>query len=217
MIPRVIHTVWVGDEKKRPDNCIATWRERNPAWEIRVWGNAELEGLGWINKRHMAAMQAKGEWNGVADLMRWEILLLNGGFAVDADSICLRALEDWLFESRGAAGIENEHACPGLLAAGYVATEPHDRIVSQIVDDVSAASSVTYDAAWVTVGPKRLTDTYDRMKLEHRNWRIWPSHYFIPTHHSGVKYTGPGPIFAEQRWGTTFGIYDGLHQERLQP
>ena len=26
MIPKKLHFIWVGDEAKRPDNCIETWR-----------------------------------------------------------------------------------------------------------------------------------------------------------------------------------------------
>jgi hypothetical protein len=33
---------------------------------------------------------------------------------------------------------------------------------------------------------------------------IYPSHYFIPTHLTGLKYQGSGPVFAEQLWATTF-------------
>ena len=85
MIPRTLHVIWVGDESKRPDNCIATWRQHNPGWTVRVWGNAELGSYGWVNSRHMHAMAAR-ELNGVADLMRWEILYNEGGFVVTVGS-----------------------------------------------------------------------------------------------------------------------------------
>lgn len=95
MIPKNIHVIWVGDESKRPDNCIDTWRKHNLDWNIRVWGNNDLATYGWVNARHMDTMQHR-ELNGVADLMRWEILYNEGGFVVDADSICLRPLPEWL-------------------------------------------------------------------------------------------------------------------------
>lgn len=34
MIPKLLHFIWVGDELKRPDNCIDTWRALNPDWEF---------------------------------------------------------------------------------------------------------------------------------------------------------------------------------------
>ena len=30
MIPKTLHIIWIGDQAKRPDNCIRTWVERNP-------------------------------------------------------------------------------------------------------------------------------------------------------------------------------------------
>ena len=46
MIPRTFHFIWVGDESRRPDNCIDTWRAAHPDWQFRLWGNAELEARG---------------------------------------------------------------------------------------------------------------------------------------------------------------------------
>ena len=65
----------------------------------------------------MSDMLNRQVWEGVADMMRWEILDQHGGFAVDADSICIRPLEDWLFEPRIFACWENEIARPGLASA----------------------------------------------------------------------------------------------------
>ena len=118
-IPRIIHVIWVGDESRRPDNCISTWKQHNPDWTVKIWGNAELGSRGWINAKHMRTM-SKRELNGVADMMRWEILYEEGGFLVDADSVCTRPLDDWLLEQEAFACWENELVRPGLIAAGYV-------------------------------------------------------------------------------------------------
>ena len=210
-IPRTIHIVWVGNESLRPDNCIATWRELNPRWTVRVWGNHELRNLGWMNEKHIRAMETR-EWNGVADLMRWEILLINGGFAVDADSVCRRPLDDALFGSAdGCAAYENERAAPGLLAAGYVAARPRDPLIKQIIDDVRATATVVDRPAWQSVGPMRLTNTYRRSSHK-RTWRLWPSHYFMPEHHSGQRYSGPDRPYADQKWATTRRLYGSLHR-----
>ena len=90
VIPKKLHFVWVGDESKRPDNCINTWRHYHPDWEIKVWGNEEYQGE-WVNKAHMEQMWPR-ELNGVADMMRYEILFNEGGITLDADSICLQSL-----------------------------------------------------------------------------------------------------------------------------
>ncbi|MFN4264740.1 MAG: glycosyltransferase family 32 protein [Aquabacterium sp.] len=212
MIPKILHIIWVGDESKRPDNCIETWVKHNPDWTVQVWGNEDLQTTEWVNARHMREM-AKRELNGVADLMKWEILYYQGGFVVDADSICQRPLEDWLLEGEAFACWENEIDRPKLIAAGYVASVPENPFFGQIIQDINAEESVTHDMAWKTVGPLRLTTAY--YKYRYANLTIWPSHLFIPQHFAGQSYDGGGRVFATQEWASTKGTYDTLYQRRI--
>lgn len=212
MIPRTLHVIWVGDESKRPDNCIATWRQHNPDWTVRVWGNDDLASYGWVNAQHMRQMAGR-ELNGVADLMRWEILYNEGGFVVDADSICKRPLEPWLFEGEACACWENELIRPGLIAAGYVASKRENPFFGQIILDLQKEPSVVDRMAWQSVGPLYLTEQV-RMQ-RYSGLTIWPSHFFIPRHFTGHEYTGGGPVFAAQEWGSTLGKYDELHKRKV--
>ncbi len=212
MIPKLIHFIWVGDQSKCPTNCMESWREHNPDWEFILWGNDELNSLQWHNKRHMMAM-AERELNGVADMMRWEILHANGGILVDADSIALRPLDDHLLDCPAFACWENEIARPGLIAAGYVGAMPNDPFIKQIVKDIAAEPSVVHDMAWKTVGPQRLTDSY--RKYGYSQMRIYPSHYFIPQHFTGLRYEGTDPIYAHQLWGSTRDSYDEIHAQDI--
>lgn len=212
MIPKKLHIIWVGDESKRPDNCINTWIAKNPGWSVRIWGNEDLVTTQWINAGHMREMSKK-ELNGVADLMKWEILYFEGGFVVDADSICIRPLEDWLLDAEAFACWENEIDRPKLIAAGYVASVPENPFFGQIIQDIKAEKSVVHDMAWKTVGPLRLSTAFH----EHRyaNLTIWPSHFFIPEHFAGQVYGGGGHIFARQEWASTRGTYDTLHLKEI--
>jgi mannosyltransferase OCH1-like enzyme len=212
MIPKTLHIIWVGDESKRPDNCIGTWRTHNPDWQLKVWGNADLMSYGWYNAEHIRAMSGR-ELNGVADLMRWEILFREGGFCVDADSICRRPLEPWLFDCEACACWENEVIRPGLIAAGYVASEPQNPFFRQLILDLHQKPVVTDRMAWQSVGPLFLTESHRR--YNYVNMTIWPSHFFIPQHYSGMRYTGKGPVFADQEWGSTRRNYDDLHKRSL--
>jgi len=212
MIPRTLHVIWVGDESRRPDNCINTWRQHNPDWAVRVWGNDDLANYGWVNAAHMREM-SKRELNGVADLMRWEILYNEGGFVVDADSICVRPLEPWLFEGEACACWENELVRPGLIAAGYVASVPNNPFIGQMILDLQNTDTVVDRMAWESVGPQFLTDSVQRQG--YNGLTIWPSHFFIPKHFTGLEYTGPGQVFATQEWGSTLKGYDKLHEKKL--
>ena len=209
MIPKNIHIVWVGDETKRPDNCIATWISLNPTWSVKVWGNRELSEYPWINKYHIEQM-SQHEWCGVADLMRWEILYNLGGFALDADSICLKALPDWLLEHEIFASWENEIVRPNLIANGYVGSHAKNPLLGQIILDIHSEPSVVDRKAWISTGPMRLTETWRKHKYNELS--ILPSHYFIPNHFESPEYSGSGHVFAKQFWGATRkNIYDELH------
>ena len=208
MIPKILHFIWIGDETKRPNNCIDTWILHNPSWEIKIWGNSTLTEKKWVNAHHMKEI-AKYELNGLADIMRWEILYDEGGVLVDADSICVRSLDEHLLDHEAFACWENEISRPGLIAAGYVGCNAGNKFIGQIINDIFNEESVTHEMAWKTVGPQRLTDSF--RKYNYQTLKIFPSHFFIPEHFSGIVYNGDGPIYAYQEWASTRNTYDELY------
>lgn len=197
MIPKLLHFVWVGDESKRPAE-IDSWT--HPDWTIKVWGNDSLSD-GWILAKHMAHFWDR-EKAGVADCMRWEILYRYGGIAMDADSECVRPLEDWLLQPDVFACWENEIARPGLIANGIVGSVPKHPLIGQIISDMEK-DAVDGRMAWQFSGPARLTKTIHEHSF--RDITIYPSHYFLPDHFSGSKYAGSGQVFAKQSWKSTRG------------
>ena len=214
MIPRILHITWVGDPARCPNRCIQTWKDQHPDWTVRIWGNAELDGRPWINAEHMKAMATR-EWNGVADLMRWEILFAEGGVLVDADSFCLKPLPDWLLECEAFACWENELARPGLIAAGYFGSVAKTPFLASLIDDLHRQPTVIDRMAWESVGPLHLTETWK--KTRYANLTILPSHFFIPRHFTGVEYTGGGPVYALQEWGSTLRRYHELEDGGSAP
>jgi mannosyltransferase OCH1-like enzyme len=214
MIPRVLHIIWVGDETRRPSACIQSWIERHPDWTVKLWGNQELANRNWINRKHMEAM-ALQEWNGVADMMRWEILFDEGGVLVDADSFCIQPLPDWLLSCEAFACWENELIRPGLVAAGYFGTIPRNPFLAYLIDGILQKETVTDRMAWASVGPLHLTETWKH--VGYGNLTILPSHFFIPRHFTGVEYTGAGPVFARQEWGSTLHSYAKLANNESTP
>lgn len=210
-IYRTLHFVWVGDKSARPDNCIETWAKLNPGWEVRIWGNRELHSRSWRNAGHMGRMP---ELCGVADMMRWEILQEQGGFALDADSICMRPLEEWLFEPDIFACWDNEIGRPGLIANSFVYSHPGSELVRQIIEDIHDTADITALRAWQLTGLLRLTETVRNMGYS--KITIYPSHYFQPDHFTGVTYAGVGPVFGKQFWGSTIpNTYSGLRGKEL--
>jgi mannosyltransferase OCH1-like enzyme len=125
----------------------------------------------------------------------------------------MRPLVDELLDCAAFACWESEIVRPGLIAAGYFGCEAGNPFVRDIIEDIAASPSVIDDMAWKTVGPQRLTDCY--RKFQYSPLRIYPSHYFIPRHFTGLAYEGNGPIYAHQLWGSTLQTYDQLHQVEI--
>ena len=209
-IPKVIHIVWIGDESMRPDDNIRTWAAMNPGYELRLWGNEEVRNHEWF-LGDLINQWGRREINGAADIVRWEILFRYGGLAFDADSACVRPLEDWLLEPDAFAVWENEILRPGLMATGSMGFSPKHFLVGNLIKDIAADAQPFSGKAWQKLGPQRLTDTVRRLNFV--NMTVYPSHYFLPRHHTGLEYNGSGPVFATQDWGSTFRSY----QTALKP
>jgi mannosyltransferase OCH1-like enzyme len=206
-IPKKIHIIWIGDDSKCPSESILTWQELNPTYEFRLWGNQDLQSRRWRLQEEITKWLPK-EINGAADLMRWEILYNHGGIALDADSICVRTLPDWLLEPEIFAVWENEHARPGLIACGALGATQKHPFINRIIEDIQQDPDIINDRAWKKVGPLRITNTWLESKFT--GLTIYPSHYFIPDHFAGLQYSGKGPVFAQQQWGTTKNSYGKL-------
>lgn len=204
MIPRTIHVVWIGDESLRPEKAIGSWREKNPRWNVVLYGNRDLESRKWRHARWMEHYWNKGWLCGAADVMRWQLLEEQGGFAIDADAPCLRPLEDWLFEGPFACW-ENERIRPGMVNNGFVAAPPNDPLIQGINSSLEE-EELSDLPPWRMTGPLRMTAAW---KAVGQHWTIWPSHFFMPSHFAGARYTGNSWVFAEQKWGSTVG-YEGI-------
>jgi len=205
VIPKVLHFVWVGDESKRPDKCISTWRVKNPDYQIKIWGNQELNNYHWVNSRHMKDMFSR-ELNGVADIMRYEILYNEGGIALDADSVCLKSLEDWLLSPQAFACWEQELLRPNLIACGTMGSVAKNKFFRECILSLNKKETVINEMAWVSVGPTHLTNVFRETSYP---LTIYPSHFFTKTHYAGIEYNGTGHCFADQLWGSTLG-YDNI-------
>jgi cellulose synthase/poly-beta-1,6-N-acetylglucosamine synthase-like glycosyltransferase len=66
----------------------------------------------------------------------------------------------------------------------------------------------TQQRAWQTVGPLLLTKLYNSKK--YLDLHIFPSHFFLPIHYSGLTYQGHDKIYAHQEWGSTKQNYDNM-------
>jgi hypothetical protein len=224
-IPKKLHLIWVGDENKCPRAWIQTWRDMHPAWEFKLWGNAELDGIAWRSKRQMDIFRVASHWEGVADLMRYEILCEHGGVFVDADSRCVRPLDDWLLDTRMFAVWESELHRPGLVANGYIGSMPQHPALRSIIRATSRMREKVWRRnwrefywkglrpafryeqmpPWKSVGPLFFTKMI--LPFCPMDVTILPSVLFLPRHHMDTEDRQSSLIYAHQEWGTTRDLY----------
>lgn len=208
-IPKSMHQIWVGP-LPAPESWLRTWREAHPTWTYTLWGNKELKTFNWKNKEHMEFYASLGKWNGVADLMRYEILYRHGGVVVAADSICTSPIDD-LFEDGhelytintgqyegGPFVLKNQGSTTPLYAA--VPKHPFTRSLI-----------LKLHKSKMTLSPVKSTGNrfMQRMLRKHTpRIKIWPMHYFIPDHFNGWEYKGSDKTYARHFWGTSRGTYE---------
>lgn len=102
-IPKVIHYVWLGDEKPQMiKDCLASWSRVMPDYEIREWGMADAE---TIKSEFLHSAIKTRKWAFAADFLRVWILYHYGGIYMDTDIFVYQRFDKFL-EHRAFSGIE---------------------------------------------------------------------------------------------------------------
>ncbi len=198
-IPRILHHVWIGP-RPPPMQWISTWPRMHPKWRHCLWRQHDA---GWITQAQIDAMP---EWNGKADLMRYEILWRFGGVALDADSTCEKSLDEGDFTRREAfTSYSNEKADGDLLACAAMGGRPGAEVWRRCI--VAALQANMREAAWSSVGPGLLTRV--AKGLPAGALHVYPARMFCPVFHRGDLAPGDAPIFGRQLWAGTKGLYAG--------
>lgn len=210
-IPKILHQIWIGP-KEPPTELMKTWKEKNPQLEYIFWNEKEIKNRN-ITFKCQKQIDMISEINGKADIIRWEILKMFGGIFVDADSICIEPFDDYFFKNSGFATFENKNIRHDLIATGTMGFIPNHTLVNDIIDYISHGTndeSIQKYRAWVSVGPALLTQFLNTTKYKNI-MTIYPSHYFLPIHFTGISYQGHRKVYAYQEWGTAKQSYDTIN------
>ena len=209
-IPNIIHQIWIGP-KPAPINMMNTWQEKNPEFTYMLWDEKRIRNEDAIFTCQ-SQIEKMEEWNGKADILRWEILYKYGGMFMDADLICVEAIDSNILSLHAFATYEQEKERPGLIATGGMGFPPKHPIVAAAVDFIRTnpvSNKETGKRAWLTVGPMLLTQLYNS-GLQN-TITILPSYTFLPQHYSGVTYLGHAKVYAHHEWGSTFDTYGSMN------
>ncbi|WP_162497365.1 glycosyltransferase family 32 protein [Roseovarius dicentrarchi] len=204
-IPKNLGHIWIGPYRP-PVDWMQTWQDYHPDWSYTLYDNSFAATYPFRNKSLITEYLKRSQFAGAADLMRYEILYDFGGFLPEADSVCL-ANTDHLFEHDCAYTVyENEKARPGMVSP-ILACPPGNKFVGQLIDELSTLRPRELGQPWKTTGNRFVASMIQKYDPQ---ITIFPSHYFIPEHFSGEKYTGPDQVFAKQLFGSTTDAYGSV-------
>lgn len=197
-IPKNLSHIWIGP-RPAPTRWMKTWRDHHPDWNYHLYDNEYLRNKKFKTQDQIEEYLKRGQYPGVADLMRLEILFENGGLMPGADSICLRSMEH-LFNKECAYTVYENETIRGRLVSPIQAAEPGNPFIAKLIETLSNTSPESLEEPWVSTGNLFMAKMIEKFspKIE-----IFPSHFTIPLHYSGVCYEGDGEIYAIQKFGST--------------
>lgn len=202
-IPKTLGHIWIGPLDP-PLEWMRSWRDHHPGWDYRLYDNDVLLSRRWRHQALIYEYYRRGHYAGVSDLMRYQILYEQGGFLPEADSRCLRPT-DALWTSPSLYTVyENENR--GGLVSPFLAAAPRHPYLRVVNLRIARHwRPETLGPPWRSVGNRFLMKCIAARPPA--DLVVFPSHYFIPEHKRHGRYTGEGPVYCEQFWGSTKGLY----------
>lgn len=96
MIPKIIHYVWLSNDKKPAliRKCIKSWRKKLPDWTIKCWNMTNSPKIDWVDE----AIKSR-KWALAADYLRLYALYHDGGVYLDSDVYITRNFSELLDSS----------------------------------------------------------------------------------------------------------------------
>jgi mannosyltransferase OCH1-like enzyme len=198
-INKIIHQIWLGP-KPQPIKAMQTWQENHPTWQYILWTEANLPKL-----TNQVLFDSFGQqYHGKADVVRYEMLYQYGGVYCDADTYCLKPLDN-LLNNDCFAAYENESAVPGLVCNAFIGASKRNALMLALIEGLKGKICQPSDKPWILTGPKHLTNTIERL---HYPITLLPSWTFYPNHFNLLHRVKPqGQPYAEHFWGTTRNAY----------
>ncbi|WP_345097715.1 glycosyltransferase family 32 protein [Chelativorans composti] len=203
-IPKRLGHIWIGP-KRPPQEWMQTWIDRHPDWHYTLYGNEYLASHNFQTKPQMEEYLRRGWYAGVADLLRYEILYREGGFLAEADSLCLHPIDELLGDGKELYTVYENEFVRGKLVSPIVAAAPGHPFLKELIERLSRIPPADLDRPWKQTGNLFVAQLIEELKPD---ITIWPSYTLIPEHYTGLRYEGPGKIYARQMFGETNNAYE---------
>lgn len=203
---RIIHQCWVGPNPM-PQDWMQTWKNKHPSWEFILWDNNRVRDYPFVNKDKIDDLIERGLYHGAADIIRYEALYNYGGFAAEADAVCVNPIDElmdikedcftsWVQEKKGKSIMTN-------LLSLFLGASKGCRLMNEAILGLRMRTKKIKEP-WLSTGNLFFTQLVNNLSYP---IKIYPSYYFSPTHYNGKRYEGTDKIYSEHYWGTTNKLY----------
>lgn len=136
-IPKIMHHIWVGSPM--PDHLAANrdaWAKMHPDWDMKLWTEREIDEIGLQNRalydqaEKIVPRDAVEQFR--ADIVRYEVLALYGGFYCDVDTRPLQSIEPSLIGRNEFAAAEDRN----WIGNTYIGAIPGHPIMRTLVTNL---------------------------------------------------------------------------------
>ncbi|MBS0620540.1 MAG: hypothetical protein JSS61_03670 [Verrucomicrobia bacterium] len=173
-IPPVVHFIWLGPKAFPPQSVenIRSWIAMHPDWKVKFWTDSDREppctGMEKVSVNDFTftklkrCYDASQNWGEKSDLLRYEILLQEGGVYVDHDANCLRSFEEMHRAFDLFCGLETPHE-PFVgrnitCGNGVIGSRPNHPTIARVIDLIAER--------WDPLGEKyRGNDEYSKIEV----------------------------------------------------
>lgn len=183
MIPKVIHYCWFGDGELSDlaKKCIESWKKYCPEYEIKRWGENEIN-IDSVD--YMREAYKNKAWGFVPDVARLQIILKEGGIYLDTDVEIKKSFNP-LLDNHAFMGFEDNNCVN--LGQGFGA-EANNPVIQRMLADYSNRHFMSADGIIdKTPSPYIQTETLTKLGMHPGNKlqkldcvTIYPSDYFCP-------------------------------------
>ena len=183
MIPKIIHFCWFGNNKYPfiVEKCLKSIFSVLSDYEIKIWNEESF------NVNHYAFTKkayAERKWAFVADYVRLKVLFEYGGIYLDSDVEVLKDFYPLIRKEK----IYFSRIEGGLVSCGFIAVEPHNTIIKELIDYYDSVASLDDETMNYTMNPLIYT-IYLKQKFglmigyesfETDKLMIYPLHFLMP-------------------------------------
>jgi|UniRef100_A0A6C0B1D4 mannosyltransferase OCH1-like enzyme len=178
-----IHQIWIGP-KARPDIWMDTVKAfaQNYNHEYILWDDQKVSELALINKKWY---DSELTYNGKSDILRYELLNQFGGVYIDADMVIINGermntlIKEFNTDCAFGFEVDNKLICGAVMIAVQ-----GSKFVQKCIEEVPLRDMSKL--AWLSIGPKLITDLYSRYKDE-IPITVYKSVVFYPIRWHGIK------------------------------